>query len=454
MTHQAISKVILPLVRRHAEDAAFYWNQHDACASSTKLGLIGLSNLSHLLGAHLEGLFIAGADAWPLCHGALERWRKPAEAFVCAHVALAMADKACIEALLKSVRAHPDQLLRGVISALAWLPVADACRVIAQWTGTGSDSVMQVAALRALALIRHDAVWATARPLATFLADPDQHVRAAACRAAACLPAGAGLWEGVEALLDALLDDPVVAVRAEAAIALGSRSQAGKARCGGARPFLPVLWHCVIAQTDMVACATGWYGMQAQRRLMRWVQQLALLHVPGEAYAGALDALPVRVRLNFIAWHGDPVYLPLLVDQMGMPGLERYAGWAWQTITGVDLLASGLCVPEPETDRQAPRVTGASHDADIGLVQPDVVAVRRYPVSDLSPGQRYVAGAALTPARARDLYVNAPQALRSIAAACLQYDHPELRLSVRAGASVQRANIARLDAAITQETLR
>lgn len=150
MTHQAISKVISPLVRRHAEDAAFYWNQHDTCASSTKLGLIGLSNLSHLLRAHLEGLFIAGTDARPHCHGALERWRKPAEAFVCTHVALAMADKACVEALFKSVRANPDQLLRGVISALAWLPLADACRVIAQWTGTGSDSVMQVAALRAI----------------------------------------------------------------------------------------------------------------------------------------------------------------------------------------------------------------------------------------------------------------------------------------------------------------
>ncbi|WP_267877617.1 hypothetical protein [Massilia frigida] len=33
--------IIAPLVRRHAEDAAFYWSQHDGSASSPHLTLAG-----------------------------------------------------------------------------------------------------------------------------------------------------------------------------------------------------------------------------------------------------------------------------------------------------------------------------------------------------------------------------------------------------------------------------
>lgn len=451
MTHQALCKVITPLVRRHAEDAAFYWNQHDTCASSTQLGLPGLSKLSHLLAAHLEGLTVAGADAWQLCNGALERWRKPAEAFVCAYVALTLADTAYIDALLKSVRAHPDQLLRGVVSALAWLPVTDACRMIAQWTGTTSDSVMQVAALRAIAVIGRDAALVMAQPLTAFLTDPDHYVRAAACRAACVVPDGAGPGEGVDAALEALLEDPVAAVRAEAAIALGSRNHSGQVRHSAARPFLPVLWQCAIAQAEISNSATGWHRMQAQRRLERWVQQLALLHIPGEECRAALDVLPARVRLRFIACQGDPVHLPLVVDHMDIPGLERYAGWVWQTMTGVDLAGSGMSLPEPEPDKPAPLVTELGNDADFGLSYPDVAAVRRYPLSGLAHGQRYIGGVLLTPSYARDLLVNAPQAVRSVAADCVRQSYPGLCLSVRAGALVQRAHIARLDAMIAQE---
>ncbi len=443
-----IPGAIPPLVRRHAEDAAFYWNRHDASADSPRLGLAALGSFSQLLAAHLEGLAVAGAHAWPHCHAALERWKKPAEAFVCAYVAFAMAEPAYSEALLKQLRAHPDQLLRGVVSALAWLPAADAGRVIAQWTGTDSDSVMQVAALRAIALIGGEAALVMARPLSAFLADPDPHVRAAACRAAAALPGASGQWDGVHALLD----DPVAAVRAEAAIAIGSL--AGHARPSAARPFLPILWHCVATQAELAAGASGWYRMQAQRRLERWVQQLALLQPPGAACAAALAALPARVCLCFVAWHGDPCHLPLVIEHMDMPGLERYAGWVWQTMTGVDLVASGLGGSEPKRDQPTPRVSGAGTDADFGLALPDVAAVRRHPSGGLSHGLRYLAGAVLTPARARELLRDAPQALRSIAAASLQQSHPGLRVHVRASALVQQACIARIDAMLAGAAVR
>lgn len=66
MTTQNRPTVIEPLVRRHAEDAAFYWAQHDASAESPRLELSGLARFSQLLAAHLEGLEVAGLAIMPL----------------------------------------------------------------------------------------------------------------------------------------------------------------------------------------------------------------------------------------------------------------------------------------------------------------------------------------------------------------------------------------------------
>lgn len=263
MTTQSIPGVIVPLVRRHVEDAAFYWTQHDTSALSPQVRLSALARMSQLLRAHLDGLDVAGLHAWPHCHAALVRWQKSAEAFVCAWVALRRSDRAEVDQLLKAVRARPHVLLRGVISAIAWLPLASARERIAQWTAPDGDSVMQVAALRAAALVGTEAGSALAQPLATFLEADDEHVRAAACRVA-------GHGASASANLGRLLDDPALAVRAEAAIAL---SVSGS----GDTLSTAVLWECAASQTAVAQAATGWHATQARRRLVRWVRHLAML---------------------------------------------------------------------------------------------------------------------------------------------------------------------------------
>lgn len=77
---------------------------------------------------------------------------------------------------------------------------------------------MQVAALRSLALICADAFAAVGQPLDRFLNSSDEHVRAAACRVAALLPSE----DWIHSTLVERLLDSVLAVRGEAAIALGS----------------------------------------------------------------------------------------------------------------------------------------------------------------------------------------------------------------------------------------
>lgn len=73
----SLPKIVQPLVRRHAEDAAFYWTQLDGASQATGLNAQRLIHFQRLLEAHLEGLRVAGIDGMPLTQEALVRWRKP-----------------------------------------------------------------------------------------------------------------------------------------------------------------------------------------------------------------------------------------------------------------------------------------------------------------------------------------------------------------------------------------
>ena len=125
---------ILPLVRRHAEDAAFYWHQIDRSTESLHLRPPRLRHFDALLAAHLEGLEIAGHDGLSCARKALERWLKPGEAFVCAWLALQLKDQPTLDALGRACVRTPDALLRGVICALSRLPFDTAGPCLAAWS--------------------------------------------------------------------------------------------------------------------------------------------------------------------------------------------------------------------------------------------------------------------------------------------------------------------------------
>ncbi|HEX8610678.1 MAG TPA: hypothetical protein VF800_05260 [Telluria sp.] len=406
--------VIAPLVRRHAEDAAFYWSQHDGSAYSPRLTLAGLARFSHLLAAHLEGLEVAGPEGWTLALTALERWKQAGETFVCAYLALMTGIETQFDALLGQVRTSPEELLRGVISALAWAPPAQTLRVVHAWSGENNDPILQTAALRAAALIGSDALRALSQPLIQFLNSPIEHVRSAACRAATIDLSD----DALDAKLAACLHDPALPVRAEAAIALGRR-QHRQAKVDSDTNIIAAetLWLCVVEQVNLHNASTGWYRKQSLRRLNRWVQHLAgLIPIGHPKLATLLDFMPARVALRFIVYHGDPAHLPYVVAQMHEPGNARYAGWVWQTMTGIDLRSTGMYAPEPESEDDTAALSEARLDADLGLPLPNVDAISRYPSTALTSGQPYLLGQRLTPALALTVLDDAVQAQRSIAA--------------------------------------
>jgi hypothetical protein len=177
--------VIDALVTRHAEDAAFYWSQLDGAIKSPTLQLDRLQHFNDLLDAHLDGLLVAGSQGWKPAMGALTRWKKAGEAFVCTWLAAQGDGPQRLNGVLALARASPQNVLRGIISALAWMPPGASTPILQQWGTVNMPPVAQVAALRAAALGGPDAVAALGNPLPAFLASADTQVRAAASRAIA-----------------------------------------------------------------------------------------------------------------------------------------------------------------------------------------------------------------------------------------------------------------------------
>lgn len=434
--------VIVPLVARHAEDAAFYWSQLDGADQSPQIGFNRLAHFNRLLDAHLDGLRVAGPAGRQAAFAALERWKKPGEAFVCCWFAAGYEDEQPLADLLELVGKRPDELLRGVVSALAWLPLDKALPVLQRWSMAEAVPVAQVAALRAAALIGRAAAPAMAQALATLLRSDNAHVRAACCRAMAALDAaGAALPPLRAALLDADL-----AVRAEAAIALASLRETEAAA--------PVLWQCVAAQAALHARAGGWYRKAAARRLQRWVRHLAWLAPLRHPEIGTLlTTLPPRASLAFALCHGDMAHLPFVIGQMANPDVDRYAAWVWQTLTGIDLAGAGLALPEPDPatlDLHA-RLTDARLDADNGLPAPNVTAVHACVAAYPAPGgKRMLLGRELDPVHARALLDDAPQIIRALAAQALNQARTRPRIDIRAPAPRQRLAIAAWDGAANE----
>ncbi|WP_343637034.1 hypothetical protein [Roseateles sp.] len=438
----SLPKIVQPLVRRHAEDAAFYWTQLDGASQATGLNAQRLIHFQRLLEAHLEGLRVAGIDGMPLTQEALVRWRKPGEAFAACAAALSISGGAearayALEPLLRTIRQLPDVLLRGFISALAW---TDAAQVEPWLRGAlvSDDPVLRVAALRACSLhgLRVERWHLHAH-------HQDAHVRAAACRAA-----------GPEHLreLATLRDDADLQVRAESAIAWARLMPEGERRAEDAAQAASLLWRCVSEQIELTETRSGWYRMQAQRRLNRWLCHLAWLAPLGHAGVPQLLAqLPPRLALSFLLHHGDAAQLKFVVQATGQPAVARWALWVWRCLTGVDPQVAGLTLPDAPPDLDAPLSTD-QRDADQGLPLPDVAAVAAHPGSHivLEVGERLLMG---QPVRAHalrtllDPAADQPQALRFVAAHALTQLHPAYALNVRASPAVQAAQLARMGVA-------
>ncbi|MDH0868133.1 hypothetical protein [Mitsuaria sp. GD03876] len=425
------------IVRRHVEDGSFYWLQIDACESHTGLGARRAQHFSGLLQAHLDGLRASAPAAVPLALSAVQRWRKPGEAFAALHAAFALPpgpeQAKAVQAVFTVIAQAPDLLLRGAVSALSRLAPEQAEPWLLQALQGGS--VPRVAALRAHALNRLPVPdWTQqARHESAF-------VRAAACRAAQ--------KESLSAL-HALRDDDDLVVRAESMLAWARLVPASERGVDAVAQAAGLLWRCVVEQLQHLETATGWNRLQARRRLARWLRHLAWIAPLGHPGVPQLLAqLPPRLALSFVLHHGDPRHLAFVLRAMRQPDSARWALWVWRCLTGVDPLAAGLTLPDPPPDLDAP-LSEAQQDSDHGLPLPEPAAVAAHPANRiaLAAGERLLMGQPVQAHGLRALLdpaADQPQALRFVAANALAQLHPAYALNLRASPKVQAEQLVRM----------
>lgn len=424
--------VIKPLVARHAEDAAFYWSQIDRALHSADIRFNRLKHFEHLLDSHLNGLNVSGFTGWEISFVALERWQKPGETYVCTLLALKSDNSVMLEQILKMMERRPDELVRGAVSALAACSSDHFTKIAKHWFANNVSAAAQVVVLRSAALRNSNAVRQLDNPLPIYLQSKTSHVRAAACRACAVV----GDPGSVIPQLRETVSDCDLQVRAEASIALGN--------LGDPEAALAVLLQCVLMQASLYSGATGAMRAQASRRLQRWIRELAWLTPIGAADAVDLLAqLPPRIALTFALWHGDLAHLPFVIDQLSDENVGRYAGWVWQTLTGLDLNANGLALPEPDPASLAPDqlITETRLDADSGHPQADQAAVRAATAASphlVGRGKRVLLGREIDAKTALDLLENAPQAIRAMAAQVINRAQSTVHINVRASTAEQR----------------
>ena len=194
----------------------------------------------------------------------------------------------------------------------------------------------------------------------------------------------------------------------------------------------------------MYSGASGAIRSQASRRLQRWTRELAWLTPIGAPQASDLLAqLPPRIALTFALWHGDLAHLPFVIDQLSDEDVGRYAGWVWQTLTGIDLIANSLALPEPDPASLDPDqlITETRLDADSGYPQADQAAVRAATAASphlVGRGKRVLLGREMDAKTALDVLENAPQAIRAMAAQILNHAQSTVRINVRASTTEQR----------------
>lgn len=429
--------VIHALVRRHAEDSAFYWQLLSSASEATEIAARRATHFAQTLALHLEGLELAAEAGRSVALDSLQRWRKPGEVFAALHTALVLPpgpdQSAAIQSVFAVVARSPDALLRGAISALAWVEPAHVYPWMTQ--ALHADPVARVASLRAHALRAMDVPdWSQQ------IKHDSPFVRASACRAA---PPGA------LSALESLRTDADLAVRAESVLAWMRLVPCHERSASAATQAASLLWRCVAEQLQWIGQATGWHRMQAQRRLTRWLRHLAWLAPLGHRGVDQLlTQLPTRLALNFVLHHGDQRHLAFVVQAMRQPESARWALWIWRCLTGVDPQAAGLTVADAPVDLDAP-LTAAQQDADHGLPMPNPVAVSAHPATlgTTTGDQRCLMGQPIEPRSLRTLLdpsANQPQALRFAAAHALEQLLPDYALNLRASPAVQAGQLTRM----------
>jgi uncharacterized protein (TIGR02270 family) len=364
---------MIPLVvQQHAEDAAVLHASRSALTSAPHVRLKHLRRFDDRLSAHLDGLSVAGEEAWPLSDAGLER---PTGGTLFAATVGAVESKAAerLDRLYALAQAVPETQ-RGLMSAFGWLE-QDQLRGIVAGLLASPDPYRRLIGITACAMHRVD----PGKAREGALEDVNIALRSRALRASGEIGRRDLLPTCVK-LLSA--EDPESGFWAAwSAVLLGNRGAAVEAlRVIGEAPgpFRPRAFRLALQAMDSEE-GSAWLRQFAQQpENLRWLLQ-------GSGIAG------------------DPAYVPWLIEHMSELTTARLAGEAFSLIAGLDLAYLDLERKPPEQGAAGPNDDpsdpNVEMDVDDGLPWPDPELISRWWQKNgarFVPGTRYFMGGLLT----------------------------------------------------------
>jgi uncharacterized protein (TIGR02270 family) len=285
------------VVREHVGMAAFLWAQHAALSAEDPPDRAALATVSARLEAHLDGIALAGAAAWPFIDAAYAAYPELGEVFVHATHALQTGDADRLEQAA-TLAQQAENGWRGLAGALARWDTQRLAPVVRAWLGH-PDPTRCAAAVATLAAHAAD----PGPRLAGLLQHPDALVRAQACH----LAAATSRQDAVPQLRLALTDADSI-VQDAAALALARLGQ----RDGDAR-----------LMSDVAAQAEGWHARL--RALVKGLPPADLRRWLSGLYD---DPATRAVAIRAIGMTGDRTRLNWIVAQMDAAETIEAAGQA------------------------------------------------------------------------------------------------------------------------------
>ncbi len=377
----------------HAQEAASLHDTRTALATAPHVNLYNLRRADGRLAAHLDGLAVAGDQAWPSCEAALETPSAGA-LFVAAVRAIDEKHEERLDRLFVLAEADPEAR-RGLTAAFGWLERSHLRGVVAGLIKS-NDPLKRTIAIGACAMHRVD----PGAALAKWFGDPSPLVRARALRAAGEIGRQDLLTTCAAAIAE---EDPDCQFWATwSAVLLGDRNRALQALTAtgqiprphrGGRAF-----RLALQATSGSVAEASLRELAREPGTLRWVIQ-------GSGIVG------------------NPVFVPWLIGHMSSQEAARMAGEAFTLITGADLDALQLWRPQPEDfesgPSEDPNDQNVEMDPDEGLMWPDQQKVQAWWAANGSrfqKGMRYFMGAPVTREHCIDVLKNGYQRQRILAA--------------------------------------
>jgi uncharacterized protein (TIGR02270 family) len=325
--------IIADIVSQHAEEAAFLWLLRDNATRAPHYNLADLADLEERVDAHLDGLRVAGEEAWAFCAEGLKH-EEVGEVFAAGYFALGSGRQDWLSSVLQVVGATPETA-RGLISALGWIERDKLQGQVVDWLKSTEPSLRKLG-LGACAVQRVDC----GTYLDHALADANAGVRARALRSV-----GELRRQDLSAPLASHLDDEDDTCRFWAAwsAALLGESQG------------------VMVLQSLAATSTA-FGEAALQLALRAMEVSAAV-----AWVRELNQAPEQARrvIQATGIIGDPASIPWLIERMKVPELARVAGEAFSMITGIDMAYDDLEADWPEGFEAGP--TEDADDANVAM---------------------------------------------------------------------------------------